>query len=57
MEFQTSDLLTPLAQLMRLRVWNGDPNLIFVNTSRSMGDITGLKWSSKPQICEHISLN
>ena len=50
MELQTSNLLTPLAQLMRLQVWNGAPNLRFVNTSRSIDHITGLEWNSQPQI-------
>jgi len=30
---------------MRLQDWNGDPNLRFVNTSRSIDEITGLEWS------------
>jgi len=43
MELPTLDLLTPLAQLVRLQVWDGAPNLRFVNTCRLIYEITGLE--------------
>jgi len=56
MQFQTFDLLVPLAQSIRLHVANGGLHLWFVSPSRAIDYTTCCKWRSKPLICTSLSV-